>query len=188
MVLASRAVNAPAAETRPGKGRKVLAVVGGCLVLLLGSCCCLAAAGGYVAYLDNRSPYTPGDEISRTPFTAGTPFEVTAAFDGSGYAFVQLWAEVELAGAAPEPEIFGEVTCERGATARPRYVIWDQNARVFDLERTGDRVTAKILVDDEYMRGGERPQRCSVGLGVENATLVRGELVVRTYQRPSDRF
>ena len=179
----------PTNPTATPKKSPVGKIVAGCLLVLLLSCCCCSGLGGYIAYLDNRSLYTLGDEVSRVPFAPNTPTQLPAQYTGSGYAFVQIWAEIDVQQVAGDLIMGGTVSCGSGSyDDAVDIMVWPQNTRVTDYERSGEHVTAKVMVHDEYMRDGERAQNCTATLTVTGGTVTRGELVVRTYQRPSDRF
>lgn len=183
----------PAAPPPAPKKRSVAKIIAGCLGVLVLSCCCFSGIGGYIAYLENRDLYTPGDEISRAPLQPGAPQQVAVEFPGSGYGFAQIWMELEAQQTGPELTLHGSVSCAReaGGGGYPDTVdimVWGQNARVTDFTRSGDHVTAKVMVHDEYMREGERPKSCTVDVQPQGGVITGGSLVVRTYQRPSDRF
>ncbi len=185
-----RAMMQPGTQSTPNKSN-VGKIVAGCAVLSLLSCCCFSGLGGYVAYLDNRSTYTPGDEVSRGPLAMDAPQNVTVSFDGSGFAFAQIWAEIEGEQAGTDVMMTGDVTCAQTGMALPESVdvmVWDQNMRVANYQHAGSHVVASVMVHDEYMRSGAPPRSCVVTLHVTGATITRSELVLRTYQRPSDRF
>jgi|GEM_PF-3785124 len=182
----------PAPAPGPKKSN-VGKIVAGCLLVLLLSCCCCSGIGGYVAYLDNRSLYTPGDEVSRVPMVPGAPQQLSAAFTGSNYGFVQIWAEIDAQQTGPDLVMNGTASCQTdyGGGTYPQTVdimVWPSNARVADFERSGDHVTANVMVHYEYMREGESARTCTVTLSVTGGTITSGSLVVRNYQRPSDRF
>ncbi len=181
---------APQPTAAPAKKKSSVGkIIGGCLGAVVLSCCCFTGIGGYVGYLENRGLYTLGDEVSTVPFQLGVPQQVTAVGPGSGYAFAQIWAEIDAQQVMGGDMIMtGQVSCRSGFADDVDIMVWEQNARVTDFTRSGDHVTAKVMVHDEYMRSGEAPQPCTVNLQLRGATLTSGNLVVRTYQRPSDRF
>ncbi len=182
--------NYPAAQQpSPPKKSNVGKIIGGCVGLVVLSCCCFSAIGGYVVYLNERSPYTPGDEISRVPLQMDSPQQVTAEFSGDGYAFVQIWADIDAQQTGTDLIMSGNVSCGEGSFPREvDIMVWGEHAAVADYERAGDHVTAKVMVHDEYMRAGESARTCTVTLHAEGGVISSGSLVVRTYQRPADRF
>lgn len=174
------AAPAPPAQASPAAPRRFL--------LALAILFALFAAGGAAFYLEEVRPrHVPRTPVAVVPVVPGQPFVVELSWSGVGYAFTDVWLVVEDAEPGPEDlRLSGTLDC-----GRPQPTAFDlvpTSRGIHRLERGPHRVAFWAHLDDEYLRRGAAPVRCTGSLSVVSGRLLRARIAVTQVQRPSDFF
>ena len=174
------------ARTPPKSNRIALFVGGGCLTLFL----FVASIGGYLLYQEEgRGLHVPDTEVASTPVEPDEPFKIQFKWDGTGYAFNNIWLVVDEGKTSGGSfEVSGSVTCSRGSTKRPvTATLTGRGAH--DVERKGgDGFSGWLYLTDEYERSSGRPIECTGVIKPVKGQWTKGRIVVTQRQRPSDWF
>ncbi|MRG93066.1 hypothetical protein [Polyangium spumosum] len=174
------------AAPRPNKINKVgLLLGGGCFTLFL----LVAAVGGYLLYQEEgRDLHVPDDEVASTPVEPEKPFRIPFKWEGTGYAFNNIWLVVDEGTTSGGGfEVQGDVSCSRGSRLRPVKTGLRRGAHVFD-KKGGDGFSGWFYLTDTYERTSSRTIECSGTLKPSQGQWTKARLVVTQRQRPSDWF
>lgn len=164
----------------------------GAAALVAGLLVCGCA--GWIFWLEEgRDLGEPAEEVARAPLREGSPAGVAFTWDGVGYAFNDVWLELE-----GEESEAGDFTLEgvggcaewRGAEPRQDAI---RRSRADDswyfkrVESAGEgRFKAWVKVGDVYTRASTEPIRCVFTLEATEGKVRKAALVVTRLQRPSD--
>lgn len=175
--------NAPAPKQ---KSRLPLFLGCGCLSLFL----FVASIGGFILYQEElRGLHVPDTEVTSVVVEPDKPFKVQFAWNGTGYAFNNIWLVVdEGTQSGGTFTVKGKLSCSRGSRPRdidaklPGYAAHDVE------QKGGDAFSGWLYLGDEYGRSSSRPIECGGVIKPVMGTWTKGRIVVTQRQRPSDWF
>jgi hypothetical protein len=175
----------PANKPPEKKNNRALLFAGcGCLSLLL----FVFGTGGFILYQEElRGLHVPDTEVTSVVVEPDKPFKVQFTWDGTGYAFNNIWLVVDEGKTSGGSfAVKGKLACGRGS--RPQ----DVNASLpgyaaHDIVRKGgDDFTGWIYLGDEYERSSSRPIECGGVIKPVTGSWTKARIVVTQRQRPSD--
>lgn len=167
------------------KSRAGLFIGAGCLSLFL----LVASVGGYLLYQEEgRGLHVPDDEVASEIVTPDEPFKLQFKWDGTGYAFNNIWLVVdEGTTSGGRFAVRGTLSCSGGG--RSKEIAADLTGyAAHDVVMKGDAFSAWLYVHDEYHRSSSRTVECSGVLAPTTGQWTKARVVVTQRQRPSDWF
>jgi hypothetical protein len=171
----------------PAKKSNVGLFVGaGCGSLFL----IVAGIGGYLLYQEEgRGLHVPDTEVASVDVEADKPFKVQFTWNGTGYAFNNIWLVVDEGKTSGEAfKVSGTVSCNRGGRAQPVDVgITGYGAHDVD-RKAGGAFSGWLYLIDEYERSSSRPIECGGTIKPVTGSWTKARIVVTQRQRPSDWF
>lgn len=179
------AATPPPAPARPGpapgeRGALRRLALPVCMLVVL-------AGGGYLYYQEEVVGISvPGPEVASVAVEPGEPFSVEFKWEGTGYAFSNVWLVVdEGTRSAGAFKVGGTLRCGEGGTPSPREIgLTDAGAH--DVHIAGDDFSAWLYLGDEYRRSSSASIVCSGVLAPLAGGWKRARIVVTQRQRPSD--
>ncbi len=172
--------------TGPQKKSRLGLFIGcGCLGLFL----FVLSVGGFLLYFEEgKGIHVPDSEVSSVPVLPGEPFTIDFVWDGTSWAFNNVWLVIEdgeKSGGAFEIE--SRVTCDR-TNREAEEKIKVPSAEVMRLEDRGSSFSAWIYLTDEYERSSPRKVTCTGTVTPTKGTWTKAHIAVTQRQRPSDFF
>ncbi len=170
----------------PKKKSRVLMFVGcGCLSLFL----FVLAVGGTLLYFEEgKGLHVPDTEVASVPVQPGSPYSVSFTWDGTGYAFNNVWLVIEDGQkSGGQFEVATTMECDRGGHEETK-TIKVPSYDVKQVEDKGSSFSAWIYLGDEYERGSSRKITCSGRVTPTQGTWTKAHIAVTQRQRPADFF
>lgn len=175
-----------AAQAPKKKSRAALYAGCGCLSLFL----FVASVGGFLLYEEEfRGLHVPDTEVVSVPVEPDKPFAIRFTWDGTGYAFNNIWLVVDdgqMSGGSFQ--VKGSLRCSRGSRAQdidakvPGYAAHDI------VKKGGDAFSGWVYLGDEYERSSSRPIECTGVVKPITGTWTKAHIAVTQRQRPADFF
>jgi hypothetical protein len=188
----------PTAPAAPGRGGPTPAPGKKSRLGLYLGCGCLSViglvvlTGGWIFYQESfRGIHVPTDEVASTPVDPGKPFTVQFRWDGTGYAFNNVWLVVDEGQMSVNDfKIGGTFGCGSSASSSPRKI--DTGMSGYSVHRwhthEGDTFSAWIYLGDEYTHASSRTTQCGGVIQPVTGNWTKARVVVTQRQRPSDFF
>ncbi len=184
-VLGGAPPGPPPPRASGGKGGKIFKVGCAALTLMMVALC---GFGGYLAWLEEgRSWNEPGDEVAATAVKPGKPFKFEFVWDGTNYAFNELWLVVDGKEVDGKFLAAGKIGCARSGDPEERDFaksLTDYEAA--RLERDGERFSVWLKIGDEYDRASPQPFTCRGVVEAKEGKIKKARIIVTRRQRPSD--
>jgi hypothetical protein len=157
----------------------------GCLGLFL----FVLSVGGFLLYFEEgKDIHVPDTEVASVPVTPGSPFTIDFVWDGTSWAFNNVWLVIEEGQrAGGELELAISVTCDR-SNHEERTSIKVPSYAVKRFEEYDTTFSAWIYLIDEYERGSPRKVTCKGTVTPTKGTWTKAHIAVTQRQRPSDFF
>ena len=157
----------------------------GCLGLFL----FVLTVGGTLLYFEEgKGLHVPDTEVATVPVTPGSPYSIDFVWDGTGYAFNNVWLVIEDGQkSGGRFEVKTTMTCSRGGREEAKTISvpsWDAK----DVEDKGSSFSAWLYLGDEYERSSSRKITCSGTVTPTVGTWTRAHIAVTQRQRPADFF
>lgn len=170
----------------PKKKSRVPLFIGcGCLGMFL----FVAGVGGFILYEEElRGLHVPDTEVATVPVQPGQPFTIEFTWDGTGYAFNNVWLVVEDGKkSGGEFLIKSDVHCREGGTIDRTKELRLTSYGVHDVEeKGGDSFSAWFYLEDEYTHGSAYKIRCGGTVTPIKGTWTKAHIGVTQRQRPGD--
>lgn len=143
------------------------------------------AGGGAIYYLEEvREVRVPGPVVASVPVEPGKPFTIPFRWEGTGYAFNNVWLVVdEGTRSAGNFTISSTLRCHDGGMADERTLGLSDHG-VHNVSG-GDAFSAWLFIGDEYT-SSSGPLQCTGVIEVPAGGWTRARIVVTQRQRPSD--
>lgn len=166
------------------KGMAGKAIGCGCLSIVA----LFVLIGGWLLYLEEGVDLSePGDEVKTVAIQPNVPFTFTFTWDGTNYAFNEVWAVVDGTKDGRDFRLRGTMGCERFGDPKLRDVSMDlSDYEVANKEDRGNKFSAWFRVHDEYATSSSTPFKCGGMLSADKGTIDKVKIVVTRRQRPSD--
>lgn len=148
----------------------------------------LLAGGGFLYYQEEvRGLHVPGPEVVSVAVEPNKPFTVQFKWEGTGYAFNNLWLVVDAGTrSSGDFKVKSTVRCREGG-APDEHTIGLSDRGVHDNVSTGgDGFSAWLFLADEYRSSSSALIECSGTIEPLAGTWSRARVVVTQRQRPSD--
>lgn len=179
---------APFAATKP-KSRAPLFAGLGCLTFFL----LVVGVGGFLLYQEEgRGLHIPDSEAASVPVEADKPFQIQFKWDGTGYAFNNIWLVVdEGTMSGGQFAVSGTMACGRSAlTTTPDAFKAELSGRAgHNVEKKGAAgFSGWLYLKDEYEHSSSSPISCVGTIKPVQGTWTKARIVVTQRQRPSDWF
>ncbi|MDI1449079.1 hypothetical protein [Polyangium sp. 6x1] len=181
---------APWQGSRPNTPAKVnrvgLFLGAGCFTLFL----FVASIGGYLLYQEEgRGLHVPDTEVASVAIEPDKPFQIQFKWDGTGYAFNNVWLVVdEGTTSGANFKVGGNVSCSRGSRAEKVDASLTRYGAHNVERKSGAGFSAWLYLMDEYEHSSSRPIECSGVIAPTEGTWTKARIVVTQRQRPSDWF
>jgi hypothetical protein len=147
----------------------------------------LVLVGGYLFYDENRGARLITDEVASVPIQPGQPFSVQFKWEGSGFAFNNVWLVVEDGKrSGGEFKARSKVMCSTSTSPRENDVALDRYDAQRVETRSGDAFSAWFFLTNEYKRGSSGTITCAGTVTPARGTWTRARVVVTQRQRPSE--
>ena len=143
--------------------------------------------GGFIYYQEEVvGIHIPGPEVTSVVVEPGEPFRVEFKWEGTGYAFNNIWLVVdEGSRSAGAFTANSTLRCDDRGTPNERTIgLADGGAH--DIHVTGDTFSAWLHLGDEYSRSSSHSIVCSGTVEPVAGGWKRARIVVTQRQRPSD--
>lgn len=170
----------------PKKKSRVALFVGcGCLGLFL----FVLSVGGFLLYFEEgKGIHVPDTEVVSTPVVPGVPYSVDFTWDGTSWAFNNVWLVIEEGQkSGGEFEVETTMQCDRSSHEEKK-IVKVPSYDVKQLEDKGSSFSAWIYLGDEYERASSRKITCSGTVTPKKGSWTKAHIAVTQRQRPSDFF
>lgn len=174
--------NAPPAQKT--KSRAPLFIGCGCLSIIL----FVLGIGGFILYQEElRGLHVPDTEVASVPVEPDKPFKISFTWNGTGYAFNNVWLVVDEGTTSSGNFIVkGKLACGRGSRPQDITATLPGYAAHNVVQKGGDAFAGWVYLGDEYERSSIRPIECGGVVKAISGTWTKGRIVVTQRQRPSD--
>lgn len=168
----------PPAAPAPAKKRRIAFP----LILLV-----LLAGGGWIYYQEEvRGIHIPGPEVASVAVEPGKPFTIQFKWEGTGYAFNNVWLVVDAgARSGGDFKVGSTLRCHEGGSPTQRTVGLSDGGVHNQASTGGDGFSAWLFLGDEYT-SSHATIECSGVVEALVGTWTRARVVVTQRQRPSD--
>ncbi|MGC4122803.1 MAG: hypothetical protein QM765_51170 [Myxococcales bacterium] len=171
---------APAAQPARSSGsskKLALLIVFGAVLL----------GGGWLLYLEEfRGIHVPTEAVAAVPFEPDRPFGLTFIWNGTGYAFNNVWLVIEEGEPGPEGIVIqGKVRFGTSTYEHPVKAVFPGRG-AHRVQSEGGKVSGWLYLADEYRYHSSSPVLCNGSLSVVSGKIQRARIVVSQAQRPAD--
>jgi hypothetical protein len=168
------------------KSKKGLFIGCGCLSLFGAA----LLFGGYLLYQEEgRGLHVPDSEVESVPVTPGVPFVIRFKWEGTGYAFNNVWLVVDDGKkSGGDFAIKGTFGCSAGESIKKIETKLTDYGTHDRVDKGGDAFSAWLLLGDEYTRSSSRTIECAGIIEPAKGSWTRAHVAVTQRQRPSDFF
>ena len=143
--------------------------------------------GGFLYYQEEVvGIHIPGPEVTSVAVEPGEPFRVEFKWEGTGYAFSNVWLVVdEGTRSGGAFTAVSTLRCDDRGTPNERTIgLADGGAH--DVHVTGDSFSGWLYLGDDYSRSSSASIVCSGTVKPVAGSWKRARIVVTQRQRPSD--
>lgn len=148
----------------------------------------LIAAGGFLYYQEEvRGIHIPGPEVASVAVEPGKPFTVQFKWEGTGYAFNNVWLVVDAGTrGAGDFKIRSTLRCRESGSPDQRTVGLSEGGVHNNISTGGDGFSAWLFLGDEYSSSSSASIQCEGVVEPLAGSWSRARVVVTQRQRPSD--
>ena len=144
--------------------------------------------GGYLLYQEEgRGLHVPDSPVASVPLDSGGPFALRFKWDGTGYAFNNVWLVIDD-GTRSGGDFKIKSTLDCSKSGSPGAITTSlSSSNVHDLEsKGGDSFSAWIYLGDEYTHASSRDIECTGTIQPISGQWTKARVVVTQRQRVSD--